>query len=202
MELLPSNFQDIRKYYCESFVKLHEFGDQLFYITKVTDSSVFFKDENGKEGIIYLHEDVPYSFSMTLPHKSLYQMGSKCYSIARFPARQYSKGISGNNCRIATLELYGWENQSVDFNVLKGFVTKPSFPSLEEGITKKEYASVALSSRFAYSMGNIYCDTHRVGTIMGTVITINPLFKAEFTLLLQNTMMIRLFSFKEQEQWQ
>ena len=198
MELLPSNFQDIRKYYCDSFVKLHEFGDQLFYITKVTDSSVFFKDENGKEGIIYLHEDVPYSFSMTLPHKSLYQLGNKCYSLARYPARQYSKGISGQNCRIVALEYYGWENQPVDFPVLKGFVTKPSFLTLMEAITNKDYISVALSSRFAIMTGSIFCDTHKIGSITGTEISIHALFKAEFVSLLQNTMMSRLFSFKGQ----
>jgi len=196
MELLPSNYTDIRKYYQDTFVKLKEFGDQLFYITKVTQDSVFFKDENGKEGIIYLHEDEPYTLTMNLPHKSLYQMGRKCYAIARHPARQYSKGISSNNCRISVLENYGWEPVGVDFHTLKGFVTKPNFISLQQALEGKDI-SVALSSRFAFIGNLIYCDQLRVGQVIGTEISINTLFKAEFYHLLQATAMSRLFSFKE-----
>jgi len=198
MELLPSNFADIRKYYCDTYVKLTEFGDQLFYVTKVTSDSVFFKDSKGKEGVIYLHEEEPYSLTMNLPHKSMYQLGNKCYSIGRYPARQYSKGISVNNCRIYSLELYGWEQVSVNFETLAGFVTKPAFLTLEHALSDKTKLSVALSPRFALMSPNmIYCDQIKVGVIVNGVISINPLFKAEFLSLLQTTAMSRLFSFKD-----
>ena len=182
MELLPSNSQDIRKYYCDSYVKLKEFGDQLFYITKVSTDAVFFNDKDRQEGVIYLHE------------------GAFAYSMNRFPARQYSRGISTTNCRIFKLSPYGWEAVEVNFSTLNGYVDKPTFPTALD-ITNGHYSSVALSNRFALSIGgSIYCDQLQIGTYnIDRVFTLNRLFIMEFTRIAKLSGIYEQITIKEKE---
>ncbi len=185
MELLPSNAQDIHKYYCDSYVKLKEFGDQLFYISKVGKDSVFFHDKDNREGVIYLHEQEPYTLLPSMPNKTMYQLSSYAYSMNRFPARQYSRGISSNNCRIFRLGTYGWDAVDVNFTTLNGYVDKPAFPTALDALGGT-YNSVALSNRIAINYGGtVYCDQVIIGTFLKKdkeyVANIHPLFVLEFT---------------------
>lgn len=200
MELLPSNSQDIRKYYCDSYVKLKEFGDQLFYITKVGNDAVFFNDKDRQEGVIYLHEQEPYTLLPSMPNKTMYQIGAFAYSMNRFPARQYSRGISTTNCRIFKLSPYGWEAVEVNFSTLNGYVDKPAFPTALD-ITNGHYASVALSNRFALSMsGGIFCDQLQIGTYnIDRVFTLNRLFIMEFTRIAKLSGIYEQITIKEKE---
>lgn len=188
MELLSSNASDISKYYENTFVKFNEFGDRLFYINKVNKEGVYFKDANDEEGIIHLHDSYPYTISMNLPNKSMYQMGDVCYNLARIPARQYSRGISTQNCEIRSLTSL-WKKESINFVNLQGYVNKPIFRPLDVVVGARTSGSEALSNRFAYraSDGSIFCDTTIVGKVNRKlkVVSCNSLLTHEFTELLK-----------------
>ena len=167
MELISSNSSDIQKYYEGSYVKLREFGDKLFLINKVTREAVYFTDANGDEGIIYLHDSCPYTLNMVLPNKAMYQVDQHCYLLQRFPARQYHRGITTNNCTIKFLQSGGWGATTLSFATLTGYVNKPVYRSLEDIIESRTSGSEAINSRFAYQANGkkIWCDTKSVATV-------------------------------------
>lgn len=166
MQLQSSNASDIQKYYEGSYVKLREFGDRVFLIHKVNKDGVYFQDSSAEEGVIHLHDSSPYNLDMVLPNKALYQLGNFCYSLARIPARQYSRGITQQNCQVRKLTSDGWGNVPISFPVLQGYMSKPTYRPLAEVVeTCKQ--SEALTDRFAYqALGKkIWCDNRVVGTI-------------------------------------
>ena len=166
MELTSSNWGDIQKYYENSFVKLREFGDRIFYIDKVNRDEVHFHDMNEEAGVIYLHDAVPYTLDMVLPNKAVYQMGDEAYLLARIPARQYHRGITTGNCKISRLRSTGFTSANLSFATLQGYANKPIYRPLEDVIGRST-GSEAISSRFAYNSANksIYCDTKVVAVV-------------------------------------
>lgn len=182
MELTSSNWQDIQKYYENSYVKLREFGDRIFYIDKVNRDEVYFRDENDEAGVIYLHDAAPYSLDMVLPNKAMYQMGDEAYLLQRVPARQYHRGITPQNCKISRLRSNGFTTHSLSFQSLQGYANKPLYRPLEEVIGRST-GSEAISPRFAYNAANksIYCDQKVVAVVDKTKkeIKANTLLLAE-----------------------
>jgi len=166
MLLVSSNASDIQKYYEGSYVKLREMGDRVFLIHKVNKEGVFFQDSDNMEGVIHLHDSSPYNLDMVLPNKALYQMGQYCYSLARIPARQYSRGITQQNCQIMKLTSEGWGKVPLSFVVLQGYMSKPMYRPLAEVVETCKH-SEALTDRFAYQAQGkkIWCDNRVVGTI-------------------------------------
>lgn len=171
MLLQSSNAGDIQKYYEGSYVKLQECGDRIFFIHKVNKDGVYFQDSNNDEGVIHLLDQYPYNLNMVLPNKALYQMGQYCYSLARIPARQYSRGITTGNCQIMKLTSDGWGEVGISFAVLQGYMSKPNYRPLAEVVAECKH-SEALTDRFAYqAIGKkIWCDNRVVGVV-------NPLLK-------------------------
>lgn len=166
MELTSSNWGDIQKYYENSFVKLREFGDRIFYIDKVNRDEVHFHDANDEAGVIYLHDAAPYTLDMVLPNKAMYQMGDEAHLLQRVPARQYHRGITTSNCKISRLRSNGYTNANLSFATLQGYASKPIYRPLEEVIGRST-GSEAISPRFAYNAANksIYCDTKVVAVV-------------------------------------
>jgi len=100
MLFVPSVWQDIRKYYENSYVKFLEYGEELFFITRVRENGILGTDASGAEFSLSLDEDAPYHLTYNLPHKGLFQMDNSTYLLHRVPAQQYSRGITNNNTKI------------------------------------------------------------------------------------------------------
>lgn len=187
MILKPSNWGDVQRYYENTYVKLPEYGDKLFYIYSVSEMKVLFKDSDGEEGIIYLSDDFPYDLNFVLPHKSLFQMGKYCYQMVRIPAKQYYRGITQENCSIFRLSNGSWRAQSLDWDLLNGYVSKSPFTTLSIAM-KNGFHSAALSNRISWSgVGNyLYCDRIRIGQVLtdNNVLLLHPLFELEMKQLL------------------
>lgn len=191
MQFTPSNWQDINKYYCDSFVKLTELNDQLIYISKVNREGVYFSFSDQKEGVIWLHDDVPYDLDMVLPNKAMYQMGNHCYHMSRIPQRQYHRGITPNNCVVKKLTDSGWGNAPINFITLQGYVAKPMYRPLEDVIATPMAGSEALSPRFAYQTKShkLWCDNKVIGFVNNKTKTIGcaPLLIPEISAFLGKT---------------
>lgn len=191
MLLIQSNWQDIQKYYLDSYVKLQEFGDQIFFICAVNKEGVKFTDDKGEEGIIWLHDECPYTLNMVLPNKSFFQKDNFCYSLARVPARQYHRGITSENCSLTYLQGSTWRKASIGFENLTHYVNKPWFRPLDTAIMTPRLYSEALSPRFAYSSTDctIWCDSHPIGTVNKETdtITCQSLFLTEVSRLLSSS---------------
>lgn len=187
MQLVSSNWRDIQKYYDQCFIKIRDFGDKIFFVDKVTPEFVLFKDKDGQEGIIYLHDDVPYNLDMVLPHKAMFQIGDTAHLMQRIPARQYNRGITSQNCTIKKLSLSGWSSASVSFINLSGYTEKIAYRPADV-VFKREQGSEVLSSRFAYlaHTGAIYCDTKMVGSVdvLNRKVICRPLIQAELSAIL------------------
>lgn len=187
MQLVSSNWRDIQKYYDQCFIKIRDFGDKIFFVDKVTPEFVLFKDKDGQEGIIHLHDEVPYNLDMVLPHKAMFQIGDYAYLMQRIPARQYNRGITSQNCTIKKLSLSGWTNSSVSFMNLSGYTEKTAYRPADV-VFKREQGSEVLSARFAYLAGtySIYCDTKQVATLdpVNKRIMCRPLIEAELATIL------------------
>lgn len=149
MELVSSNWQDIRKYYEGTFVKFAPFGDELFLIKSVSSDAIKGWYKMGKEEfILTLSDEAPFNLDFVLPHKSVYQLNDYAVVLHRVPARQYFRGICAENTKIFN----PLTRDAVDINwkSLQAYVEKQAFKSLKEAINAKNYSSIALNSRMHY----------------------------------------------------
>jgi hypothetical protein len=147
-----SNYDDIIKYYKNTYVKFKETGDRLFYIRTVDRHSVRGIDQDDTEFELWLSDDHPYEVDYILPNKSFFQFNKRACLLQRIPAKQFQRGLSGNNTKITALTKAGSNNNlDLNFELLKSFVAKQHFPDFITAVRNKgRFASVALSSRFAY----------------------------------------------------
>lgn len=203
MLFVPSNANDIAKYYKGSFVKLREFGDEFFKITRVSPDGVEFHRANGDVGEIALHEDVPYDLEFTLPHKSYFQSGKRASQLCRIPARQYHRGITPENCVIFGLGAEGtFVTQTINFVNLQNFANKPAFPTITDGVRLKGMVSCAFSPRFAATANKqVFVDNVPIGTwerdTKFTILQIRPAFHLEFRRIAEANGESHLITIKE-----
>lgn len=179
-----SNHEEISRYYRGTFVKFHEFGDQLFSIMHVNSEGVTGQLASGDDFILHLNDDVPYEVDYLLPHKSFFQNGKAAVLLQRVPARQYRRGVCSDNTRMTELTTGGQtKNIAVNFSTLGAFVSKATFPTMSEALAnKKRMRSVALSPRVAYVPDNctFYIDLKAVGVYVNDhVECFNKLFVPE-----------------------
>ena len=164
-----ANYEDIHRYYRCTYVKFKEMGDRLFYIRDVSVNQVRGTDEEGTEFELYLNHDDPYEVDYVLPHKSYFQFNKRACMLQRIPAKQYRRGLCGENTRLTAVGKTGnLVNVDIGFDVLKAFVSKQAFPSIKTVLTmKNKPLSVALSPRFAFvpETGQIYADQHAIATV-------------------------------------
>jgi hypothetical protein len=177
MQFIASNYEDIARYYRNTFVKFRETGDTLYYIRSVSSYSIRGTDENGTEFELFLNDEVPYELDYVLPRKSFFQYRGQACLLQRIPAKQYQRGVSENNVRLQLIQKKGTV-QTIDlgFEALKAFVSKPAFPRLDDAVANKEgNNSVVLSPRFAYApaIKTIYADLVPVATIVGKAVRVS-----------------------------
>src|SRR5687767_7922141 len=109
MLFLPSNVDDINRYYRNTYVKFKETGDRLMYISDVNSHRIVGQADTGGDGppeefVIYLSEAHPYEIDYVLPHKSFFQAADKAVLLSRIPAKQYQRGISQHNTSLQTFK--------------------------------------------------------------------------------------------------
>lgn len=191
MQLISDNWQDINKYYCDSYVKFpNEYGDKLFYVYKVRPDGILFKDDKGEEGILNLANDVPYDLNFILPHKTMFQKGQYCYLLQRIPAKQYHRGITSENCAFHYLSGGVWRQSDFSWSLLNAYTNKPLFRSITEVVQNpKGFDSEALSRRFAIGGPKLFCDTINIGRVDAkkSIVYVLDLFKLEVEGLLDRT---------------
>lgn len=197
MMFVPSAAEDINKYYRHTFVKFKETGDTLYYIRDVGHRLIRGTDQDGTEFELYLSDDHPYEVDYVLPNKSFFQLANSACLLQRIPAKQYRRGLCGENTRLTRIGKTGnLVGLDLSFDALKAFVAKQTFPSLSSVLMKKcKAVSLALSPRFAYVPvnGAIFADLHAVAIVNKKDKTINMLhsiFKPEIEELAKNTDMV------------
>lgn len=192
MEFTVSNRNDIDKYYRHTFVKIREPGsavelspDTLYFIESVDGQKVSGKCENGDCFVIWLSDTHPFEADYVLPHKSFFQHGNKACLLERIPAQQYYRGLNGENTKVSYL--YGASATpkalSIDFKVLKDYVTKKKFFTLQEAQNAQGNDTCALSPRMQYhrTLRQIYVDHMPVARVdQGhLVVMLHNIFKEE-----------------------
>lgn len=152
MLFTPEQRDDISRYYRHTYVKFPMRGDELFYIQNVESYKITGTHESGEEFMLYYSQENPVDVVFVPPHKSYFQYKNRACMLQRIPAKQYNRGICGNNTSIQSLGRTGnITNHDLGFDLLKAYVAKPSFPSFDKAITSKgKMLSVAMSPRFAY----------------------------------------------------
>lgn len=188
------NYDDIRKYYLGTYIKLKEFGDLLFRIDRVERTSVSGQVEDGREFILYMNQDDPYEIDYVLPHKSYFQLNEDACQLYRIPARQYRRGLCVDNTRVARVSAGGKQESlgDLDFDILKAFVSKQPFVPLSKAVSKEcaSLRSVVLTPRMAYHRAtkSLYIDFTNVASVEGNIIKMkHPIFKAEVQNFLNKT---------------
>lgn len=168
MKCSNSNWADVRKYYEDTYVKLKETGDQLWYVRAVTSAGVSFYSLD-KEEACYKFSEGKCSIEYALPHKTTFQAGGQAYHLTRIPARMWKKGLSEKNTAFKMLGSQGWLSVQVEMQMYNAFVNKPSYLSYKDalqGIKEGDLISAALSPRMALSKNKkLYVDTKPIGRV-------------------------------------
>lgn len=198
MKFTSDNHQDIQKYYNNTFIKIKETGDLLYLIQYVGRTEVRGVCETGAEFIIYLDNENPYEINYVLPHKSFFQNGKDACLLYRTPAKQYQRGLNGQNTNIVRMSREGkFEQVKLDFTVLKAFVSKQPFFTLGQAIGKGKGPegtnnSYVLTPRLTYNrvLKKLFIDmtpVARVDVPSKRIFFDHPIFKQEVAAFLQQS---------------
>ena len=199
MLFTSNNWQDIQKYYEQSYVKFpKDYGDKLYFIYKVRPEAIMFRDSTEEEGILWLNESDPYELDYILPHKSMFQYDQYCLLLSRIPAKQYSRGLTSGNCQFQMLDSKGkWSAYPFGWGALDAYTNKPMFRSIADVLRDPQgRSSEALSKRLAIANNMLFCDTTKIGRIDPDkkILYVSELFQLEVTKLLETTYATPYFS--------
>lgn len=135
-----SNYEDIKRYYANTIIKLPEIsGDRLWQIVSMTPDEVRLHDVDGMEVYIDLNDE--YEVDYPLPGRVVYQCKDRAAILLRRPAKQYYRGLHKEN---TTLSYYTVDGSIVGYSwsidTLQMFVDKPAYQDphtivLSEGIS-------------------------------------------------------------------
>lgn len=122
-----SNYDDIRRYYNNTIIKLPEIsGDRLWQIISISPDEVKLEDVDGVEVYIDLNEE--YEVDYPLPGRTVYQCGNRAMLLARRPAKQYYRGLHKENTSVSSYSCSGnISNFAWDIQTLQQFVDKPAY---------------------------------------------------------------------------
>jgi len=176
------NYEDIRKYYNHTIIKLPELsGDRLWQILSITPDEIKLQDVDGME--IYMDLNDPYTVEYPLPSRTVYQYQDRAALLTRKPAKQYYRGLHKDNTQLAFYHNDGGLCSMVwDIGVLQQFVDKPAYQDIHT-INLEEHYSWALSKHIALARtGSIMVLNQSVGVANFTEKTVlmhRPLFNQE-----------------------
>lgn len=189
MLFIPSNREDILKYYKNTYVKFKETGDTLYFIEHVYEDRIVGTSENGQPFTLYMDDEHPYELEYVLPQKSFFQYGEHAAMLRRIPARQYYRGVSPDNTQIMYLAAGTVRKFDLGFGTISAFVNKKQFFSLSQARKSPNYSCV-LSPRMMYQRTNrgLYMDFVQIGTVYANEVRLSkPIFKTEVEDLMKQT---------------
>lgn len=177
-----TNYEDVKKYYEKTFIKLPDLGDEIVHVDRVTPERMEVTNPLTKEPIWVMLKTRPYELSFVLPRKTVYQMDNNAVMLSRIPARMWKKGLTHANTQFQTLGVSSWALSDFNINMIVKFVNKPTYLSFAEakhGFENSNLQSAAMSKRVSLSLnGNVYVDSVLVGrlAIKENVLTTRSLF--------------------------
>lgn len=145
-------FERIKRYYYKTFVTIPEVHG-LLYVSEVSPTKVVLKSLDDQLYIIDLTNG--YNMEFTLPVNKIYfQHAKHTYLLARYPARQYKRGISVENTCLLKLTATGHSAVEVSWEIMNSFVNKQPYTSIDDAVLlfskgTGDFISVALTHRIA-----------------------------------------------------
>ena len=160
-------WEDVKKYYHQTFVKFKETGEEIYYIKEVNSSEIVAENMQGEEvGIIV---ENGYTIDYILPRKTLYQEAGSVVMLSRIPARMWKKGLNKQNTKFEVWDGHTWVAQSFSIQRINGFVNKPGYyqpDTILANFGDGVYLGWALNSRmWIGASGQIYVDKTAIGKI-------------------------------------
>ena len=155
------NWDDVKKYYGNTYVKCNETGETVWLVSEVSPNQVVLKSSSGEEVAINLMKD--YNLDYIIPGKATYQYGNNAVQLSRIPARQWKKGICKQNTSFTSLTSDGsWIPLAFDISTIESFVNKPAYYDVDHAILElkqNRLGSVALTPRISISQsGKVFID--------------------------------------------
>lgn len=191
------NYEDVKKYYQGTWVKITECGDRIYTVDKVTSKYTDLSSPSRGDGDEYaeirIDMEVGYTLDYVIPKKTVYQYGEKALLLQRIPARMWRKGMDSKNTEFLSLDTKGnWKKTSLATPVIEGFVNKPSYYTVEDALVGFQNAldSAALTPRIAFCKeGQVYIDTIYVGRVKGKALTFKAIYEPDLAPLFNNLVM-------------
>ncbi len=178
-----SNYDDIRRYYSNTIIKLPQLtDDRLWQVVHITMDEVKLVDVDGME--IYIDLEEEYEVEYPLPGRVVYQLPEGHAGLLyRKPAKQYFRGLHKDNTCLSvyteTGELIG---NSWTLKNLQEFVDKPCYQDINS-INIDEGFSWALTPHMVFTRsGRVKVLSTTVASASFKTKQINclkPLFKSE-----------------------
>jgi hypothetical protein len=196
----PRTIDDIRRYYRNCWVKFPGQGEALHYISDIEQRTIDGNatyvvtgcDVKGDEFVVQLWEDQPWDVSYVLPKKSLFTYNKEVYLLQRLPAKQYFRGINGENVSIHKLtKTFGWKAVNYTGELLQAYVDKQAFQSLTTRTVQSDIP-FAVSSRFSFFPHSLslYLDRNRIGYLTEpTLLKVHPLFYEDVCALVKDPLL-------------
>lgn len=173
MKFCTENWADIQKYFQNTYMKFPQFaGDRVHYIDRVRENMIQGtymegdKQEQFQFDLYRAQEHPAPEVEFILPKKSWFQHGNDARFLYRLPARQYKKGVSGENTAIVGIRGTStlFDPMGVSFPTVNAYVAKPAFVLLSS--VPKEHTSTALSPRIAvHRCGKLFVDMFHAATV-------------------------------------
>lgn len=163
--LTSANHTDFRQRYENTFGWfLPKDASKIFvHVANVGDRGVVFKDSKNREFTIF--RDSGLNFEFIQVSRGWFNGPNETYYLARHPARQFHRGISGNNTAVYHLHKGILMNIGCSMKVLSDvFENSVSLQKAVEEFIAKGRASLAISPHFCCTMdGNFFFNDRVVG---------------------------------------
>ncbi len=138
------------------------------YITRIRDHQVEFQDKHGTDLAAVHDTGVTFEFTQVIQGWTMHPEYGPVH-MSRVPARQWQRGISGNNTSLVYIRGGKIAHLRVDLTLV-GELLDPAKP------TKFDPASCVLEREFAIACGTLYFHRQQAGTVKDNVITLNGVY--------------------------
>lgn len=188
------NWEDVKKYYHQTYVKFKEEGDTLFHIDRVDPDKIVAKATNGE--LVGIDLTIGYNIEYVIPGKAVFQYGNIVVMLSRIPARMWKKGMSSQNTKFEAFDKSGkWTKIPFSAELIEGFINKPCYTEPKEAL--KEFVNpnstleaAALTPRITFGRnGKLMVDQTIVAKydFDTKIFTVKALFQKEVAELFPNT---------------
>lgn len=176
MKVNKYTIEDANKYLGDTIVQFKEESgrENLFYFIKADLKYIYAKNIYTDEPIL-VDITKEYDVDFHFPRKLVFNSDNFSILITRIPAQMWKKGIHSKNTSFYLLKESGWQYCSFTPDLIKAYVQKQEYFSLE---SNTKVISCALSPRISFCRGKIYIDMTFVGTYNETTetLTTHPMF--------------------------